>query len=215
MWYHVNRMYLFDSVMLIYGEGLVALLSFARIFEFDNFLRFSEQLRKAWGLTEGDRLYVTLENETLLYRKDKQEHSISVEIEPGFGIRVCRDHLKALNIRTGDPVSLTLAGDVLKLRRRCQIIHFSSGESAACLMEKLSTDLDESSSSRYGIRYSALLEDIYMFLILNNWDSSTVRSLLEKKSPLRDLVRKLRSDDEFNRFFQSKMQELVTDYLAS
>ena len=79
------------------------------------------------------------------------------------------------------------------------------------LRKKINRELECGKESPIGMRYSMLLEDIYLFLSLGNWEPAIVDGLLERPNLLRDLTAKVRGDEELGALFEKKMREFVLE----
>ena len=80
------------------------------------------------------------------------------------------------------------------------------------LGKKLKRELELGKESPIGVRYGTWLEDIYQFLLLHDWDEAVVKSLLTKPNPLKEILRRVRSDEAFIRFLDQKMEEKAIEY---
>ena len=195
----------------------------------DNYVTIPDSLCEEWVLMNTDFLYASMRRGALFITKEKRINTAALEIlrlnktilpfenivlASTFGFYLPDYLVKALKIKVGSEVLFTLDEDRLWLSRSKEIFVFSRERTALRLVDKLTREFEEAQASQYGIKYSVLMEDIYMFLLLGNWDDATARALLEKPTPMQDLLLLLRNDEEFDKFFDKKLLALLKGYIA-
>jgi len=188
------------------------MLTVTSVLEREDALKLPEYLCAQWGIEDGVHLHAAMRGKILCLAKTKQARSVATIRVIDSHIILTKNLVEVLGMRRGSHVSLTLEDDTLTLYRSKIIPLHSEASNTEKLMRKLERELESCRISSISMRYQALIEDIYMFLILNKWSEATIESLLEKPYPLRDLIMKLHNDEEFDEFFENKMKELTLSY---
>jgi len=179
-------------------------------------IKLPSSLCKKWSIEEGIYLFAEICDKKVLLFKEMRKTTIqSILIDAEARIILPKPIIDIVGFRVGQSVSLILDKNVLSLKNSKIIPMHSPENKAEKLMEKLERELDASKKNPIGVRYHALLNDICMFIILNNWDDVVIESLLEKPHPLKDLLHALRADGEFDEFFEQKMRELTLSYIVT
>jgi len=178
-----------------------------------NFLKLPEILRKGWNVTEGCYLHAIVSNKVLTISKTSKGSAVLLRVLSGFKIVLPFYFVKSLGLKIGDKVQLTLEDNLIHLyKSNIQPLN-SPVRNKNKLEAKLEAELEIKLSSRN--HSNVLFEDVYNFLLLDNWNDDVVKSLLAKEDLLEEIVSRLREDDIFNHVFEEQVRKVTLEYIAN
>jgi len=195
----------------------------------ENYVAIPASVYNEWFLKDVDYLYASVNQDSLLITKEKRANAFEMELicpyngaflldtkllPFAFGFHLPSLLVTVLKIKVGSDLLLTLEDDKVTISQSHVIPLHSPERNTTKLLDKLRKEYFEAIDSKHGMEHGAILKDIYMFLLWGSWDDSTVTALLTKKTPLQDMLVKLRSDNEFNQFLDKKFLELLKDYIC-
>jgi len=191
------------------------MITFTSVLGLENSIELPEDLLTHWGARHGTELYAKMKNKRLHLSKTESAGAVTTITVMETHICVPDYLIEVMGLRRSSPVALILEDDSVTIYPSKMIAMHCKAASADRLLRKLEREFESSKESSIAQYYGALIEDVYMFLILNKWDDDTVQGLLEKPYPLRDLVMEFRNDEEFDSFFERKIKELTISYGAN
>ena len=80
------------------------------------------------------------------------------------------------------------------------------------MKEELAAKLQKEIAEPSNLFGESLLEDIRMFLVLNDWSDEVLAALLKKTDVLRELARALHNDDIFSALLEHHLRRLTLEY---
>jgi len=78
------------------------------------------------------------------------------------------------------------------------------------LEEKLEREMPKPSE----LFSESFLEDIRMFLLLNNWSDEVLCAVMERKNIVNELAYELHNDSVFADFFEARLRQLLLELVA-
>ena len=193
----------------------------------ENHVVIPSALFERWGLQDTTRLYASVQGQSLRITKEKRLNTTVLTLYPcdktacllegfvhefGHGFSLPDYLVESLKIREKSGVSITLKDGVATLSRSSAIDVFSPERSAVTLADRLRQEFDEANKKSSASAHCPFFEDVYMFLLLGKWDTETTHALLSESQPIASLLSRLRSDEEFNDFFDKKLLEFLGEY---
>jgi len=190
----------------------------------ENYLIIPLSLYEKWALADTEYLYALIKNKRILITKDARRNARQMKLlrqdqltrsfegtapVQEFGICLPRYMVAALKLGVESELLLTLENNEVMIGPSNVIQLQSPERNAVRLEENLTNEFEAIKANKYGIQAYAFFEDVYMFLLLGRFDSTTVENLLSSPTPIQDLITQLRDDDEFNDFFEKKLLELI------
>jgi len=180
------------------------------LFEGGNFIKLPDAFCEQWELKKGDSLYARLISGKLLLSQEEHKHAVRIEIVAGLGIVLIDIFIKVLGFEPGDRVVFVLKNNQALLYKN--VVRNYQPESNK---EKLNLKIELEFQANRQSRYSLMMEDIYNYIIWNEWEDNVVDRLLDKPNLLEELMFDFLTDDDFHDFFEVKMRELVLSLAAS
>jgi len=185
-------------------------MAITTVFERENFLQLPDSLCQQWGLTDDHDLYASIHDGDISLTKERRKNTVAVVgVFLGRGIFL-PDHLaKSAGLWIGCGVSLSLENDVLTLRSTNEAFLFSPATKKMIWENKLGREFSGGGNS------TILSEkDIYMLLLLENWDADLIARLSKKSNLLQTLWERLADDEKLYDFFCDRVQHFMAECAA-
>jgi len=183
------------------------------IFGAENAIKIPQLIYHSFHLEGGDLLSVSVSRKNLLLTKTWQKGSVAnITITRNLEIILPDLFVKTLGLKIGGEVFLSLKGEVLTLYAS-NIIDMNSQEFLANrLMKKLTAEFERKNHPSFGAGYASLLEDLYNFLLLEEWDNDIINRLLQRPNILSEILIRVRDDEAFDNMFEHTMRNKIIEY---
>jgi len=190
----------------------------------ENSITIPAVLHDKWGLDGIEHLYASIRTNHVIFTKHAHSNSTQTNLtrakrikhQPHSNSNICdkmfyldAHFITQLKISPGDEVLLALDNDELTLHKSDVAQVQSQKKALLDLEEKLTKEYEDIKARQIGTDPCWLLDDIYMFLLLNSWDEATLNALFSNPNTIKELLADFRNDNEVNEFLNKKLLEIV------